>query len=252
MTDVKNPKKTRMRAWVAVPLVLLGVSVAGVGGFVAVQEYVESTQAQTAPMPEDEELFDAEATHTYGGPSADEIDWEEEFSKIEFSDSADGEDDAHVEGKSAVVVPSLGMRSELDATGAENGSLALPEAPKGTWYEETSPVGADAGNTVLAGHVNHRSASTFSPWAHLHEAERGTLIGVRDDEGVIHVYEATSMDVYTRQGIPEEFFRTDGDPQLHLVTCSGEAISDDPDDVVGTYFENNLVVSADPVETIEG
>lgn len=236
----ENAKKSKVPAWIYAIMVMFGVAVIGVAGYMLVDDYVQSTQAQEAPVPEEEDLFDANSAVTYDGPERHQIDWEAEFDNIDFQEE---------DNVAGVVVPSLGMYTETIATDAEEGSLVLPEAPQGTWYEQTAPVGAENGNSILSGHVNHRDSLDFSPWGLLHESERGMLIGVRDSAGDIYIYETTTMDIYSRQTLPEEYFRTDGDHQLHLVTCSGE-VMEDPEALGGRYFEHNLIVSADLVEEV--
>lgn len=234
----EDVKKNRVPSWIYALMLLFGVAVIGVAGYMFVSDYIQDTQAQVAPIPEEEALFDANSAATYDGPGRHEVDWEAEFDKIDY------QEEGNVAG---VVVPSLGMYSETITTGAENGSLVLPDAPQGTWYEQTAEVGAEQGNSILAGHVNHSDTLDFSPWAQLHESERGMLIGVRDAEGDIFVYETTDMEIYSRQTLPDEYFRKDGDHRLHLVTCSGE-VMEDPESLGGRHFEHNLVVSGELVE----
>lgn len=234
----EDVRKNKVPTWIYTVMLFLGIAVIGVTGYMFVSNYIEGSATQIAPIPEEEALFDANSAATYDGPGRHEIDWEAEFDKIEY------QEEGNVAG---VVVPSLGMYSETISTGAENGSLVLPDAPQGTWYEQTVPVGADEGNTILAGHVNYSDTLDFSPWALLHESERGMLIGVRDAEGEIFVYETSAMEIYSRQALPEEYFRKDGEHEIHLVTCSGEVV-EDPENLGGRYFEHNLVVTGELVE----
>lgn len=205
--------------------------------FAAYTFFASSNQeAWSAPVPDDADLFSEDDEMTYDGPAWENVDWEAEFDKIEYS----------VAGNTAgVVVPSLDIHSELIQTDTFDGALVLPDPPLSTWYERTVPFGAEEGNSVVASHVN-AGFQEMAPFSHLFEAERGTLAGVRNADGDIYIYEVTEMNVYNRQAVPVEYFRTDDDHRLHLVTCSGEVI-DDPMDDENQVFEHNLIVSAELV-----
>lgn len=139
-----------------------------------------------------------------------------------------------------VAVPSLGMQSELVATGAEDGWLVLPDPPKATWYEKTSVPGASKGSSLIASHVDYGHGDA-APFSRLHKIQKGAPIVVRDFEGKMHKYKASSIQVYERQGIPPELFKTTGKHQLVLVTCSGPTINAGE----ASYYMYNLVVVAE-------
>lgn len=142
-----------------------------------------------------------------------------------------------------IAVPSLGLEAGLIATGAKDGFLVLPDPPQATWYEKTVALGAKNGRTLIASHVDsgHGDAAPFS---RLHKIEKGAPIMVRDFEGTMHEYKATSIKVYERQRVPDELFRSTGKHELVLVTCSGPTINSGE----ASYYMYNLVVAAEPLE----
>lgn len=177
--------------------------------------------AGSAPMPET--LFSAADPDTY-----------------DRSTAKSQEQGFVMEHGPVVAVPSLGMQSSLVATGAKDGWLVLPDPPLATWYEKTSWPGAQAGNTLIASHVDYGHGED-APFSQLHKIQKGAPILVRDFEGKLHTYKTTSIEVYERQGIPPNLFTTTGKPQLVLVTCSGPTIGAGE----ASYYMYNLVVTAE-------
>lgn len=142
-----------------------------------------------------------------------------------------------------VAVPSLEMQSELISTGAKDGYLVLPKPPRATWYEKTAKLGADEGRTLIASHVDSGLGSA-APFSRLHKIEKGAPIQVRGDDGILREYKAKSIKLYERQELPNDLFRTTGDHELVLVTCSGPTI----DAGEAAYYMYNLVVIAEPID----
>lgn len=142
-----------------------------------------------------------------------------------------------------VSIPSLDLEAELTQTGAKNGYLELPDPPLATWYNKTAELGADEGRSLIASHVDfgHGAAAPFSK---LHKIEKGAPIQVRDlDEGLRN-YKTTSINLYERQALPKDVFRTSGKHELVLVTCSGPTINAGE----APYYLYNLVVIAEPID----
>lgn len=142
----------------------------------------------------------------------------------------------------AVEIPDQGL---LLST-VPSADLVLPEAPEGIFYTESAAVGSDAGNTVVAGHVDYADGE-LSPWGHLHQVQQCAVVYAADQEGEVTTYQVT--DLYT---VPQDeleaagVFATDGEAHLVLVTCSGPSVEDaGPQFAFG--YENNLVVEATEV-----
>ena len=142
-----------------------------------------------------------------------------------------------------VRIPSLAMEAELTQTGAKNGYLELPDPPLATWYNKTAELGAAKGRSLIASHVDfgHGDAAPFSK---LHKIEKGAPIQVRDMDGTLRNYKTTSINLYERQELPKDVFRTTGKHELVLVTCSGPTINSGE----ASYYLYNLVVIAEPID----
>lgn len=234
-----NVVSSKAPVWAFALLVILGIGIFGVSAYAFVTSSFDNVEAQSVPMPEEEELFDHNSNVTYTGPTSYEMDWDSEFSQVDKT--ADGD-------SGAVVLPSVDIYSEMIATGEEEGRMVLPHSPLSSWYENSVSVGSEEGNSIIASHVNHIDGQDLAPFSRLNQTERGTLIGVEDDEGNQFVYEVTDMSLYERVAIPDEYFRTDGDHELHLVTCSGDVIEDN--EAGDRFFEYNLIVSAELIEEL--
>lgn len=141
-----------------------------------------------------------------------------------------------------VAVPSLGLEAELTQTGAKNGYLELPDPPLATWFNKTVKPGAKNGRSLIASHVDfgHGAATPFS---RLHRIEKGAPIQVRDADGALRNYKTTSINLYEREGLPKDVFRTTGKHELVLVTCSGPTINSGE----ASHYLYNLVVIAEPI-----
>lgn len=243
--DSMNKQASTTPTWVIALMVVFGIFVTGLSAFLLVQDYFSESEAFVAPIPEEAELFESDSDKTYTGPPSISTDWDSEFDKIEYQDE---------DNQGGVVVPSVDIQSEMIATGAENNSLVLPDSPLSTWYENSVPIGGETdedgnrtGNSIVASHVNHIDGQELAPFSRLNQVESGTPLSVRDHDGTVYEYEVVEMSLYERSAIPEEYFRKDGEHQLHLVTCSGEIIeNNDANDLA--YFEYNLVVTAELVE----
>lgn len=185
---------------------------------------LSSPSGAEAPRPET--FFDAQDQDTYQGPSVKDL---------EAQALTDQEGPL-------IAIPSLEISSSLIATGAQDGYLVLPDPPLATWYEKTVEIGSTKGRSLIASHVDfgHGDAAPFSQ---LHRIEKGTPIVVRDFQGKTHRYKANSIEIYERRALPDDLFRSTGEHQLVLVTCSGKSI----DSGEAAYYPYNLVVIAERV-----
>lgn len=125
--------------------------------------------------------------------------------------------------------------------------LSLPDAPAAAWYSASAPIGAGAGHTVVAGHVDHTDNDDLSPFGHLHEIQPCSRIAATDQQGKTQQYVVTSKYTQPQQDLESTgIFSTDGKPELALVTCSGPSVAD-----VGEgfrfHYKYNLIVEATPI-----
>lgn len=147
-------------------------------------------------------------------------------------------------GPDQISAPTVGLHLSLvnGARGVQ-GAIELPDPNLAAVYQDSAPLNASAGATVIAGHVNYPDAS-WAPMATITRLHAGDLIKVSDSTGTIHNFSVTSLQLYPQQNLPAELFTTTGDRVLHLVTCGG------PLDTVNGQpaFTHNIVVTAAPAE----
>jgi Sortase domain len=141
-----------------------------------------------------------------------------------------------------LTVPGGGDAVPLTAIGVlSSGDLALPDRPSVLgWYAGGAVPGDPAGTAVVAGHVDSAQYG-IGPLHRLAVLALGDRLTVTDAAGDLHVYAVISRTTYRKRDLPRDVFRTDGPPQLALVTCGGAF-----DRSTGSY-EDNVVVLASAV-----
>ncbi|MGY1773886.1 class F sortase [Blastococcus sp. SYSU D00813] len=118
------------------------------------------------------------------------------------------------------------------------GGLALPERPTVLgWYAAGATPGGAAGTAVVAGHVDSAEFGA-GPLEGLLDLAMGDPVTVTDEAGGTHHYVVSARTSYDKSALPPELFRTDGPPQLALVTCGGEF-----DERTGSYADNVVVLA---------
>ncbi|MGK7222247.1 class F sortase [Kocuria flava] len=145
--------------------------------------------------------------------------------------------------RARVCSPSIGVDAVLEPVGTDGaGAMVVPtHADRAAigWYEESAPVGAAQGNTVLAGHVDHPAEAPAL--GTLHTARPGQKLWVSDGAGAVHSYTVVAVREPTpRTALPQDVFELTGEPGLSLVTCSGDYVR--PDGSPTWSYTNNLVV----------
>lgn len=149
-----------------------------------------------------------------------------------------------------LIMPGIGVNVPV---GISANLSALPDAPQTVRYQDSSPLGAAQGKTVVAGHVDYapqapEGAGRLSPFGLLHTASACDHIYAADAQGRQSEYVLTNM--YT---VPQErietagIYTTTGAPNLVLVTCSGPAVKDAHGDDLFAY-RYNLILEAVPAE----
>ncbi|WP_073482153.1 class F sortase [Streptoalloteichus hindustanus] len=127
------------------------------------------------------------------------------------------------------------VRRELTA----DGTLPIPEGlDEATWWG--AGLGAPAGASVLAGHVNWKGVK--GPFDELWRAAKGQVVEVVDQAGGRWSYRVTEIVTVHKNDLPgraEALFGQDGGHRLVLVTCGGDYVG-------GTdgYRDNRVVVAA--------
>lgn len=101
--------------------------------------------------------------------------------------------------------------------------------------------GRSCGARHGSGPVAYRVARTVLVSRAGGAVELGDVVEVVDAAGERHRFAVTSRTSYPKAALPAEVFRTDGPPQLTLITCGGAF-----DEATGNYADN-VVVVAQPV-----
>jgi hypothetical protein len=136
-----------------------------------------------------------------------------------------------------VAVTLLGVTASVIPIGVRaSGQLDLPDSPRTVgWWVGSAPAGSRE-PTVLAGHVDSKSAGVGA-LAALRDVTAGSPIVLTDAFGEPHPYRVQARRTYAKQALPRAVFT--GAP-LVLITCGGPF-----DEQAGSY-RDNIVVYAVP------
>ncbi|MBB3082952.1 class F sortase [Geodermatophilus sabuli] len=140
----------------------------------------------------------------------------------------------------AVVLPATADPVPLVPVGVlASGSLQLPERPTVLgWYAGGAVPGNAVGTAVVAGHVDSARYGS-GPLEGLLSLREGDVVEVTDAGGAVHRFAVVSRTSFPKSALPPELFRTDGPPQLALITCGGAF-----DERTGNYADNVVVMAA--------
>lgn len=139
----------------------------------------------------------------------------------------------------AVRLPSLGVDLDVVRVGVrDDGQMDVPLlVSEAGWYRYGPAPGADAGNAVLAAHVD--SDRGPAPMAVLLDVEVGTEVEVETASGATLRYRIDEVEQLGKETLPlDEIFARDGDHRLRLVTCAGDW------DPVAQAYEDNVIATA--------
>ncbi|HZG91736.1 MAG TPA: class F sortase [Pseudonocardia sp.] len=118
----------------------------------------------------------------------------------------------------------------------DDGALNVPpEIDRLGWWVGSKPMGATAGTTLIAGHVDSAVAG-LGYFAKLTELAEGDPITVTDGLGEEWEFEVSDTVQVTKSALPEDLFDTTGERRLALITCGGEF-----DPATGSYTDNFIV-----------
>lgn len=140
-----------------------------------------------------------------------------------------------------LAIPAIGVHASLIDVALEPGTdrMIIPSPENVGHYTLAAPIGAAAGATLLAGHVNQADWSPGALW-NLSKVRKGAPAYVTNHAGHRFAYKVTSSRTVTRQPLPADSYRTDGPPQLVIVTCAG---TPGPDGRVLNYDQNTIITA---------
>jgi LPXTG-site transpeptidase (sortase) family protein len=131
-------------------------------------------------------------------------------------------------------IPAIGVDSPLEPLHLDaHGALSTPSFAHAGWYAD-GPAPGDVGPAVLAGHVD----STAGPavFYRLGELRRGDTVQVQRD-GRWLAFTVVDVRRYPKNAFPTaDVYGPTPDPQLRLITCSGEF-----DPARHSYLDNTVV-----------
>lgn len=140
-----------------------------------------------------------------------------------------------------LVAPGRDRPVEVVTVGVEpGGALEVPADPDVLgWWRSGPGAGAAAGSTVLVGHLD--VPGDVGVMRALAGLPLDAALALVDEHGSTSTYRVTARRTFAKDdGLPTDLFRTDGPPQLVLVTCGGEF------DPRTRHYADNVVVYAVP------
>jgi Sortase domain len=147
----------------------------------------------------------------------------------------------------ALVIPALGVRAPLVATGAVGppgaATLTIPSNIHTVAWWDGAPRPGQPGVALIAGHVDSAAAGPGALYdlarIRVGSTVRVTLRGLTTTWRVVRAPELTP-----KTALPRALFRAGGPPRLALVTCGGGF-----DAATGHYLDN-VIVWAVPVRRV--
>lgn len=139
-------------------------------------------------------------------------------------------------------VGSVDLDVPLDQVGVQDdGQMQIPEdADRAGWYRYGPAPGADAGSTVISGHVDDRDGP--GAFLALTDVAEGDEVTVEAADGTRTAYRIVSLRTVAKPELAvQEVFRRDGPHVLQLITCTGPWSPDT------RRYTDNLVITAEPV-----
>lgn len=139
-----------------------------------------------------------------------------------------------------MAIPSIGIQASVVDVGLVPGTdaMVIPAPEKVGHYTLAAPIGAAAGSTLIAGHVN-KGLEPGALW-NLSKTRKGACVYITDSAGRQHTYKVVSARTIIRQPLPADTYALDGNPQLVIVTCAG---TPGPDGNVLNYNQNTIVTA---------
>lgn len=135
----------------------------------------------------------------------------------------------------------VGASAAVAAVGVDaRDEVAVPsDVTQAGWYRFGPAPGSD-GSAVIVAHVDYDGRP--GPFFRLADVAAGHVVTVGFSDGSTRRFAVTQTGSYRKEHLPTAaLFRTDGPPQLVLITCGGDFRSD------RRSYADNIVVLASPL-----
>ena len=147
-----------------------------------------------------------------------------------------------------VLIPSLGILASVIPEKVTNGFLTIPQQNwRAAWYDQSAPLAAASGNTVVAGHVG--LGGVRGVFTGLSKLTIGDVIYTSDSTGKVTAWRVSGKHAYGKHALPDSVFYPAAQRMLTLITCGGaKGTVQGP---TGSYYgyQDNEVIQAVPVAT---
>lgn len=139
-------------------------------------------------------------------------------------------------------MPGLGVNAPVTGVTSDAGTLNPPEQPKTVgWWLGSALAGADAGTTVVVGHVDSATRGLGALF-HLDRVKAGDTVQLTSGHAT-ETYRVVSLHFYVKKaGLPRSLFTRAGPPRLVVISCGGSF------DRAKRSYRENVVVVAEPVD----
>lgn len=150
-----------------------------------------------------------------------------------------------------VVLPEIGIDQAVRDLATDQNNVLYPPTDAAGWYIKSAPVGAVAGSTVIAGHINTETGGP-GPFARLAEVKAGDPVSVTAADGSRTDWRIVSSQNFPKDAVPAEFFDPAGVRQLVLITCGGPVTGTVPGTNLPTYDMNTVAVAVPADDAVQG
>lgn len=117
-------------------------------------------------------------------------------------------------------IPRISVDTAIEDVGlTPEGAMDVPSDPADAGWYDAGPRPGEAGNAVIAGHLNGERGEV-GIFTNLHKLKKGDTVYVEDSNGTSTAFQVRESRRY-KPGYAEEVFRHSDAAHLNLITCTG-------------------------------
>ncbi|MFK4298115.1 hypothetical protein ABH924_003276 [Arthrobacter sp. GAS37] len=128
-----------------------------------------------------------------------------------------------ISGPSTLAIPSIGVATKIEAKGLLPGKVLDMPTSDAAWYDQSAPMDATEGSTVIAGHVNTDSGGK-GPLGGLADLQKGAPVTITDAAGTVHVFKVVALETVPKDKLDPRWFTRKDERQVVLITCGGQVV----------------------------